>query len=98
MQCRWLKKQMSFYYDLAKRRGNVLHLAFGWEWIVVIVVVVLVFGVGKLAHVGGALGKSIREFRKEKDKIDDTRQLNTRDAKEEKSTQTEVEPEDESSD
>ncbi len=38
----------------------------------IIVAVVLIFGVGKLGQVGGALGKSIREFRREKDKKDDS--------------------------
>ena len=32
------------------------------------VAIVLVFGVGKLGEVGGALGKSIHEFRKERDR------------------------------
>ena len=35
----------------------------GWEWIIILVIVVIIFGVGKLSDVGGALGKSIREFR-----------------------------------
>ena len=35
----------------------------GWEWIIILIIVILIFGVGKLADVGGALGKSIREFR-----------------------------------
>jgi sec-independent protein translocase protein TatA len=34
------------------------------EIIVVLAVVIIIFGVGKLPQVGGALGKSIREFRK----------------------------------
>ena len=34
------------------------------ELIIILVVVVLIFGVGKMADVGGALGNSIREFRK----------------------------------
>lgn len=33
------------------------------ELIVILVIVMLVFGVGKLPEVGGALGKGIREFR-----------------------------------
>ena len=33
------------------------------EIIVVLAVVIIIFGVGKLPQVGGALGKSIREFR-----------------------------------
>lgn len=39
--------------------SNPLHLA------LLIVVIVLVFGASKLGDVGGALGKSIREFKKE---------------------------------
>ena len=35
----------------------------GWEWIIILVIVIIIFGVGRLSDVGGALGKSIREFR-----------------------------------
>ncbi len=31
---------------------------------VVLVIILIIFGVGKLPQVGGAIGKSIREFRK----------------------------------
>lgn len=34
------------------------------ELIIVLVLVIIVFGVGKLPEVGGALGRSIKEFRK----------------------------------
>ena len=34
-----------------------------FELVVVLVIVVLIFGVGKLPEVGGALGKSIKEFK-----------------------------------
>ncbi len=34
------------------------------ELILILVVILLVFGVGKLPQVGGAIGKGIREFRK----------------------------------
>lgn len=40
---------------------------FGHSWIVIVillVIVLIIFGPGKLGQVGGALGKSIREFRK----------------------------------
>ncbi len=33
------------------------------ELIIVLVIVIIVFGVGKLPEVGGALGKGIKEFR-----------------------------------
>ena len=35
------------------------------EWIIILVIVVIVFGVGKLPSVGGALGRGIREFREQ---------------------------------
>jgi sec-independent protein translocase protein TatA len=38
---------------------------FSWpEALVILAVVLIVFGVGKLPQVGGALGKGIREFRR----------------------------------
>ena len=41
--------------------------SFGWPEIVIILVIVLIiFGVGKLPQIGGAIGKSIKEFRKSK--------------------------------
>ena len=36
------------------------------EGIIILVVILIVFGVGKLPQVGGALGRGIREFRKGK--------------------------------
>lgn len=33
---------------------------------IILVIVLIVFGVGKLPQVGGAIGKSIKEFRKER--------------------------------
>jgi sec-independent protein translocase protein TatA len=47
------------------------------ELLIILAVVVLIFGVGKLSDVGGALGKSIREFRKsarEPDEPEETEQ------------------------
>lgn len=35
----------------------------GWEWLILLVIVLIVFGVGRLPEIGGAIGKSIREFR-----------------------------------
>ena len=34
------------------------------ELLIILAVVVIIFGVGRLPEVGGALGKSIREFRR----------------------------------
>jgi sec-independent protein translocase protein TatA len=45
---------------------SLVFQSFGWpELLIVLLVLALVFGVGKLADVGGALGRSIREFRRE---------------------------------
>ena len=34
------------------------------ELIILLVIIIIVFGVGRLPEVGGAIGKSLREFRK----------------------------------
>ena len=74
----------------------------GWEIALIVIAVILVFGVGKLAGIGGALGKSIRDFRKEvrgeKDKVDDTQQSTTRKSIEEKSPPPEAESKEENKD
>ena len=36
----------------------------GWqELMIVLIIVIIIFGAGKLPEIGGALGKSIKEFR-----------------------------------
>ena len=46
--------------------------SFGWpEALIILVVVLVIFGAGKLPSIGGALGKSIREFRKAKEGVDE---------------------------
>ncbi len=35
----------------------------GWEWIIILVIVLLIFGVGRIARVGGELGKGVSAFR-----------------------------------
>jgi sec-independent protein translocase protein TatA len=35
-----------------------------WEIGLIVLIILLVFGVGKLPQVGGAIGRGIREFRK----------------------------------
>ena len=46
------------------------------EAAVIIVVILIVFGVGKLPQVGGALGKGMREFRKGKSgELDQSKEL-----------------------
>ena len=45
--------------------------SFGWpEAAIILVIVLVIFGAGKLPQIGGALGKSIREFRKAKDGVE----------------------------
>jgi sec-independent protein translocase protein TatA len=34
-----------------------------WELAIILLIVIIIFGVGKLPEIGGALGKGIREFR-----------------------------------
>ncbi len=34
-----------------------------FELIIILVIIVIIFGVGKLPQIGGALGKGIKEFR-----------------------------------
>ncbi len=42
-----------------------------WEIALVVLVILIVFGVGKLPQVGGAIGKGIRSFRKAQSGEDD---------------------------
>lgn len=42
------------------------------ELIIILVIVLIIFGAGKLADVGAALGKGIREFRKASREADET--------------------------
>lgn len=35
-----------------------------WELVLILAIVLIVFGVGRLPQIGGAIGKGIREFRK----------------------------------
>ena len=41
------------------------------ELIIVLVIVLIIFGVGRLPEIGGALGKALREFRKSQSAKDD---------------------------
>ena len=42
-----------------------------WEIALILVIILIVFGVGKLPQVGGALGKGIRAFKKSQRGEDD---------------------------
>ena len=56
------------------------------ELIIILVIVMLIFGVGKLSDIGGALGKSVREFRKST--LDETQEQasTSKDNKDQKTT------------
>lgn len=41
------------------------------ELIIIVVLVLIIFGVGRLPEVGGAIGKGIREFRRAQSSTDD---------------------------
>jgi len=41
------------------------------ELLIILVIVIIVFGVGRLPEVGGALGKAIREFRQTSQGLDE---------------------------
>ncbi len=43
-----------------------------WELLIIVAIVLLIFGPGRLGDVGGAVGKSIREFRKSSRDGDDS--------------------------
>lgn len=48
----------------------------------ILVIVLIVFGVGRLPQVGGAMGKAIREFRKAKEgegEVTETKSMKTAD-------------------
>ena len=71
----------------------------GWEIAIILVIILIIFGVGKLPQVGGAIGKSIREFRKEKEKAEDTSKLSKAEPKDEKGViQSEAKSKEESED
>lgn len=58
-----------------------------WELVIILVIVAMLFGVGRLPEVFGAVGKGIREFRKESN----TAEENTKNNSADKPTETTVE-------
>ncbi|MDG1989982.1 MAG: twin-arginine translocase TatA/TatE family subunit [Dehalococcoidia bacterium] len=49
----------------------------GWqELLIILVILALLFGAGRVSSLGGALGKGIREFRKESTAKDNVENLN----------------------
>ncbi len=43
-----------------------------WELIIILVIVLVIFGAGRLPEIGGAIGRSIREFKKSASGSEDT--------------------------
>ncbi len=58
------------------------------ELIIVLVIVMIIFGVGRLPEVGGAMGKAIREFRKTQSSGDEEAESDTETKKEEEKEKT----------
>ncbi len=59
------------------------------ELIIVLVIVMIIFGVGRLPEVGGAMGKAIREFRKTQSTDEEAEsETETKKEKEEEKTAT----------
>ena len=50
------------------------------ELIIVLVIVLIIFGVGRLPAIGGAMGKAIREFRRSQSTDDEKKEQSTQDA------------------
>jgi|TARA_B100000315_G_C14150676_1_gene395584 sec-independent protein translocase protein TatA len=51
--------------------------------IIILVVVIIIFGVGRLPEIGGAVGKAIRDFRKsQSSNVDDSTETETEEKKE----------------
>ena len=88
MRCEWLRRYTSpGCNNKGEKSGTMYAFPLGpLEIVLIVAAVILVFGVGKLSQVGGALGKSIREFRKEKDLSGDNKpKLTTRETQKENS-------------
>ena len=41
------------------------------ELIIILVIIIIIFGVGKLPEIGGALGKGVREFKSASNEIEE---------------------------
>jgi sec-independent protein translocase protein TatA len=62
--------------------------------LILLVIVLIVFGPGKLPELGGAIGRGIREFRKESDKIIDEVKSSVSEKESPPATATETKPAD----
>jgi len=53
------------------------------ELIIILTIVIIVFGVGRLPEVGGALGKAVREFRQASQGLDEEKSKKSEEEKKE---------------
>ena len=58
------------------------------EIVLILAIILIIFGVGKLPQVGGAIGKSIREFRKAREGEDEKGKDVAKATEKEKDTKT----------
>ena len=50
----------------------------GWqELVIVLIIVIIIFGAGRLPEIGGAVGKSIKEFRAQSQDDEDDKQISS---------------------
>ncbi len=56
------------------------------ELIIILVIVMIIFGVGRLPEVGGAMGKAIREFRKSQTSSEEDTEVDEETKKEEEAS------------
>lgn len=91
---------MSFYRSRdIQENSHILYATLGpLEIALIVIAVILVFGVGKLGEIGDALGKSIREFNREKNKVDNVPPSTMVEGKEEETPRIEAIPKDETKD
>jgi sec-independent protein translocase protein TatA len=61
------------------------------ELLIVLVIIIIIFGVGKLPEIGGALGKGIREFRTASQGLDADSKKTAEDKEEKKEEEKEKE-------
>lgn len=58
-----------------------------FELIIILVIIIIIFGVGRLPEVGGAIGRGIREFRKATSEAEEAKkELEGKGAEEDKTT------------
>ena len=62
-----------------------------WEIILILVIILIIFGVGKLPQVGGAIGKGLRSFKKAQSGEEDEEEKKAANASSQKKSADKVE-------